>query len=379
MKNRLIIDWLSFSVRVEDNAKSRFKGVLNLGYICDLLGLELGDFSLIGKVPYYKECYKCEGISINVPFDGREGTQGYFITMTGSGCRYFEQIQLNTLFKTVDSVWKDFLNKVRSLTKEGLAVNIPRFDNAVDDVDGVLDINRIADSLSSGAVCTRFQRKAKIAGFSTCYEDESRLLSSYRHSILGTTVEFGSRKSRCLCRFYDKLAEQKQKNFSNPEEMEMLEKLNSWVRMEFEFKDESAIAMVNAFCDMDDYGEFFSQYVNGMIRFIKLDDSNISRCTVEPWWLEFLGTASKLSLSIGDYRPVSRARHMAYVYGKLSGVLYTALSIENSIDSFVENVCDFASRKLKPKHRSLCEGFEYNLEKMYSADFWEALRPRVCL
>lgn len=372
--NRLTVDWFSFSVRYDDKSSVIPDKALNLEFFCDLLELPKEDFVDVGRVSFYRECHKLEGISINVPFEEKEGSQGYFIVMSGQGCRYYEQACRKDLYTVPADVWRKLFSKLRTLTKHGFAVNIPRFDVAMDDFSGLLQMERLVECVKNGEVCSRFDKKRILDDIETYYKEKVRIQQSYSHGLTGMTLTFGARTSRSMCRFYDKLAEQRMKSFGNEMRMKELGEISHWVRMEFEFHKVNAIAMVNEFIDSEDFTSFFVDYVNGILRFIDRDDCNVSRCTPKQWWTQFLGTVRRLTLSLGEWRPVTRERHLDYVYKNLSGSIYTAINIDG-LDSFLEHIIQRASEHLKSKHRALCRGLEFNLKNLCSADLWDYLRP----
>ncbi|MEG1953024.1 MAG: replication initiation factor domain-containing protein [Hydrogenoanaerobacterium sp.] len=369
--NKLLIDWLSFSVRIDTKNPVIFKGVLDLSFIADFLGISLDEFSSCGKVKWYKERYDCNNISVSVPFEHNENKQGYFISMSGKGCRFFENTRKCEDFSDFE-LWRLFFMSLRHLNEIGLSVNVSRVDFASDDFDGNLQIDNIIESVSNREVASRFQNRGGIDSFN--FLDIGRVVWSIKHDVKSSSVTFGSRQSSVFCRFYDKKAEQLQKNFKDDECCKTLFAIPHWVRMEFEFHDDSAIEIINALCDDNDFSEFYSAYVNGMLRFINITDTNVTRCESKKWWLDFIGTTEHIKLSCGDYKPVSRERHLDYVYNHLSGAIYTAMNIDG-VDKFLHTVCVIANGKLKEKYRKLCAGLEFNLKELCSAELWEKLKP----
>lgn len=373
--NKIIIDYFAFSVRIDDKS-SKFDGKLDKQFIFNLLGIHESEFSNLGKCPYYEEMYKCNDITVKVPFEGREVRQGFHISMSGNGCRYFESIQKDGEFINAMDIWRNFFIKVRGLNDKGLSVNITRFDNAVDDFEGLLNLDEIERCMVNREYSSRFRTPSVEGSGGLVYVKDSGYNFNYSHALHGRTYYFGSRKSESFVRFYDKKIEQLQRHFNDEEKREELEKINHWVRMEFEFKDDTAIKMVNAFCDSENYSKFFSKYVNGMLRFVDRDDSNISRCTVKGWWQKFIGTLERLSLAVGEYKPVSLKKCLDYVYGSLFGPVMVAMQ-NDGIDVFLKNIIDNANAKMKTKHRMLCEGMESNLQELCSSGLWEALKPKA--
>lgn len=373
--NRIIVDYFAFSVRLDDKSEVFFNEDLDKSYICKLLNMSETEFSSCGKCAYYKEYFKCNDISIKVPFDGKEGKQGYFISMSGNGCRYFEACQKDGESIDALDIWRGFFLRVRGLTALGLAVNITRLDNAVDDFEGLLDLDKINDCMVSRSYSSRFRTPSIEGSNGMVYTKDAGYNYNFSHALQGRTYYFGSRKSDSFVRFYDKKTEQLQRHFKDEEKREELEKIEHWVRMEFELHDDTAIKMVNAFCDEEDYPVYFAEYVNGMLRFVDRDDSNVTRCTVKDWWAKFIGTVKKISLAVAEYKPVSVSKCCNYVYGSLYGPITVAMQ-NDGVDVFLKNILDNGKAKMKKKHRDLCQGIERNLKELCSAELWQALRPK---
>lgn len=371
------MDFLSFSMRVDSKSPVRFNDVLDFSYICKFLKLPESGFANMGRIKYYKERYECNNISVSVPYDARENQQGYNISMSGNGCRYYEAHIKDSEFIDVSDIWRGLFSRLRELTKKGIAVNVSRLDIAVDDFSGALDIERIERCIDNDEVATRFQKKTVDAGGNDIYIATNHVKTSFFRRIRSKTISFGSRESRSYCRIYDKKAEQMQKHFNDEDKTEFnrLDKIPHWVRLEVEFKDENALSMVNAFIDEKHFPHFFASYINGMLRFIKRDSANTSRCTTQKWWLDFIGTTNKTSISCGDYKPVTAKRHLQYVYKMLSGAIYTAMNLE-SVDTLLNNIVARAQFNLNAKHAKLCNGIERNLENMCSSQLWEFLKPQ---
>lgn len=374
--NRLLVDYFAFSVRLDEKSLVKFDGTLNLDYICRLMCVPSEDFSNCGKVKYYKERYENSGISVSVPFEHNQNRQGFFVAMSGAGCRYFEHSLIQGEMVSCMDIWRNFFRRIRSLTAYGLSINVTRLDIATDDFSGLLDVDRIANCVRRDEVASRFQSRETREGKTDVYQvAETSIIDRFYRRIRGASVNFGSRSSRSYCRIYDKKAEQIQRNYSDKKKVRDLEKIPHWVRMEFEFKDETSMKMVNAFCDEDDFSRFYAGYVNSMLRFYDRDDTNVSRCTTKQWWLDFIGTSEKVSLSVGDYKPVSRERHVNYVITKLSGAIYAAMDIMGVDDLLNTIVSRVNGKGLKAKHANLCVGIEYNLKELCSAELWQALKP----
>lgn len=373
--DRLIIDWFAFSVRLDLKSDRPFIGTLNMQYLCDLLGIPVCCFEQIGKLKFYKEMWKYNNISIAIPYEGAEATEGYLVTLTGDGCRYYERHHYHDLYDTPVTIWTGLFERVRKLNDLGLSVNITRLDIALDDMQGVLDINEISRCALAGEVASRFRTRPSRTSFRCPYLSDGSIIETNDHGQISKTVEFGRRQSRSFCRIYDKLAEQRAKAKDDEARLAELAKIDHWVRVEFVFKAENAIALVQAYCDEPDFARFYASYINGMLRFIHRDDAKVTRCTVKEWWAKFLGTIERITLSLGDWKPINRARHMSYVYRQLSGAIYTAAVITEDVDELFENIVKHATKKLNGKYKMLCLGSERGVEGLSSAQLWRLLNP----
>lgn len=373
--NRIIIDYLSFTIKVDAKSPVVFGSKLTHKFIAWVLGMDIADFVDCGKTRFYEKMYVCNDITIKVPFEGKEDKQGFNVVMTGNGCRHFESLQLGA---DATKIWKDFFIKLRGLTKYGLAVNITRFDNALDDFKGYLDLDKIEESMKNREYVSRFRVAQAIGDNGTVFVRDSKYVHNYKHGLKGRTIYFGSRNSDSFCRFYDKKTEQMQKYFNDKVRMQELEAIEHWVRMEFEFADDTALKMVNAFIDSEDYSKFFGAYVNGMLRFVDGDSSRIERCASKSWWTKFIGTLKRTSLAIGDYKPLTLQKCRNYVYNNLYGPISVVMQ-SDGVDFFLKFINDTALAKIKPKHLALIGTMQEHVKDLCSADLWSVLRPSVAI
>lgn len=284
---------------------------------------------------------------------------GYCVSMTGQGCRYYEEIQKDGDF--VD-FWREFLVRLRDLNNRGYAVNVSRIDIAVDDYDGLLDMGLISDSCNSREFVSQF-RTAYEQGYNNILTGEG----------LGRTIYFGTRKSATLCRFYDKRMEQLHKYRNDPEKYKELLAIPHWVRMEFEFKREQAVKIVNVICDSDDFGKYYSEIVNSYVRFVESDDSNVSRRTMKTWWKKFIGTMNRAKLSVGQFKSFSYEKIVRYYDKYLTTTVYTILS-RMSPEEFFDRTFNLANNRLKAKHRAIISDVKCTYD-MKSSVWWDMLNP----
>lgn len=299
------IDFLTLSCMTSNNITA---GEL-LGRVLETLRLNdiWDEFVLVGRDKFYESVYRYNDISVLVCRDTPEKllAQGICIRFSGNGLAFYQE--------HLHDVWRCDLRRIcrewRSLSVGGYFTRSTRFDYAVDDICRV-DEKPLLTMRKVRISAKRHEFRSRLASNRPRHKMEVDLDSSVKGEIsLGDTVCFGNRKSFVFCRFYDKLLEQRHSH------LDVDENITSWVRCEFEFKGARAMAVFNAFCDMDDddFKGYMSKVFNNYIAFINFDDVNRSRCTLKRWWFEFLGTSEKASLVIPLFRPVTFASTSAWL------------------------------------------------------------------
>lgn len=263
MKAQVLIDWLTFSVKNEKNPDY---------VIMEYLGMDPIMFSDSGSVlPGYANGKSFQNIV--VCYDARENSSfhnmGVCVSMSGKGCRAFETMSAFNADSPVADIsspgWYKLLNRLHVDD----CCNVSRVDLACDDRAGALDLDDIMQCVDDDAVNTRLQ-------------DRSRVVSKRGKVRTGLTQYLGSSKSDFFIRIYDKAAEQGQDGH--------------WVRVEMCMRGDHANAFVELFNDYTDIGKLAAEILGDKVYFVELDNSNISRCTVCQWWLDFLQTLTAVRL-----------------------------------------------------------------------------------
>lgn len=352
-----IIDYLTFSIKPDVRADTPAK--VDKAFLFHFLNLHDSDFVDIGRKGFYEHCYTSNFINVYQPYIDKASEQGWCVSMSGQGCRYYEDIQKDGEFV---NFWREFLSRLRDLTYRGYAVNVSRIDIAVDDYDGLLDMDLISKSCNAREFVSQF-RTAYEQGYNNILTGEGT----------GRTIYFGTRKSATLCRFYDKLIEQRQKFRNDPDRLKELSKIDHWIRMEFEFKREQAVKIVNIICDADNFGKYYAEIVNAYIRFVNPDDINISRQTMKSWWKRFIGTVRKAKLSVGSFKSFSYERMVKYYDKYLTTTIFTILS-RMSLDEFLSRTYNSAVSRLKAKHNAIMSDIKCTYD-LNSAQWWDFLNP----
>lgn len=238
----------------------------------------------VGRIAHYEECVGYENITLCMPSSARFRDQGFCLRMSSQGLDFLERY-LNTYNITS----KQWLGMFRALCFQGFCTNDTRLDYAMDDIHyngekPYITMDKIILSAKNGDMCKR-GHIVDIYDGSGEVLTKTRLKKVNKELVAGRTLTVGSRHSEMCCRFYDKLAEQRQKNQPIPENC------TSWTRCELELKGSAAMGVLNAYLDRDsvDFGKYMRGVVNGYVSFIVRNNSNISRCPVKRWWAKFLG------------------------------------------------------------------------------------------
>lgn len=280
-------DWLTLVVK-SDNSSYSFDDCFSM--LSD--DLKLGDLfrQMIPRyhIPFYDYSLTYEDIVFSYTVEERFHKQGISISFSSSGLDYFSRY-LDTYGLTL----RDWLGEFRAMSLNGWDTRVTRLDFAMDDIryNGDmpdLTMRRVITSIRNkefNSIAFKCNNKAK--GSIDLSEEENYNKSS--KSSIGRTVYIGSRKSDTCIRFYDKFAEQIQKNKTLPYN------ITSWTRCEAELKNGNAMGVINVFIDTDDnkFSEYMCGFINRYISFIYLDNNNISRCSVKRWWISFLNGCKK--------------------------------------------------------------------------------------
>ncbi len=282
--NTISFDWLTFT------GKS-----LDPDFYFSLLGLDRSHFEVIDKyMNGYAHRYYCEGISIM--YGGHDDSMGCCVNISGSGCRFFEESSKYD--------WKELI----SLLVSSDSFHVTRLDVAYDDYTGVLDLSVLRSFVDSGSFVSRCRSW------------------SVTYGSTGTTLYFGSRKSDFMIRIYDKWAEQHKQGEGH------------WVRLEMQMRDKHATEYLKKSLSMP-AGELFCGVLFNYLRFVDLDDSNKSRCSVASFWRIFCDGVKRIRLwtkrgivvtidKLADY-VVRQAGNAFWTVAHCLGLEYTYTLIRN--------------------------------------------------
>lgn len=291
-KNEIGIDWISFT------------SFEPLSVVLDHLGLHDRDlYNLDTGRNGYNTVYKIKDFNAYIMCHTSRKDMGVHVDISASGIDGMFKMwcdkhveELDVPFQGMEARFSilDYLTSIRKYLG-----HFTRVDIAYDDFEynGVLP-----------AYTPRQLFKLQEAG---------RIVSKYRNFKLidekksneytGATFYAGSRSSGNILRVYDKKLEQNKKLKALGKDLLHGE----WIRWELELHDERANLFVDLLVEewSDAYSGscnnvltlYFQKVLMGLMRIIKLDDSNKSRCSTCNKWLKFLNNVEKASISIQVY------------------------------------------------------------------------------
>lgn len=157
-----------------------------------------------------------------------------------------------------------------------------RLDFAVDDFNGILDLDIIREHLQKGWLSTRWR----------VYRPEGQMEIGSDSTEGETTIYIGSRASESFTRVYDKVVEMEAKG--------MEPGVEHWVRFELETKGKRADALARKVLEAEKSGGYILDYINGLIEFKEPSDSDSNKWRWETaqWWTDFIKTVEKTRLSL---------------------------------------------------------------------------------
>lgn len=248
--NQFLIDWAAFTFKLNDPQE-----------VIKIIGLKSSLFTELERgIHGYRKSLRYG--SIGIFYDG-QANMGCHVVMSGLGCRQYEG-------QFDENPWLDLFKNALSFN-----VNFTRLDLAHDNVEGELDLVKLKDAIINRQTRSRFR---------TASENNNFILGrDVEQTDDGHTIYFGKRSSRVFMRFYDKAAQMKTPL--------------PWNRAEIELKNKRAQKAVNLLVSGLPIGQLFVGVLNEYLTIINLDDSNISRCTTQSWWSDWLQSTEKIRLT----------------------------------------------------------------------------------
>lgn len=194
---------------------------------------------------------------------------GVHILLSGSACRELEDL----------ITWKDFFDRILAFN----VCKVTRLDIAIDTYKKYFDINMLRKKIQDGELVSKFKKGT--------YMEQLSISNGSQESA---SLKFGSMSSDIYIVFYDKLSERKNAGYTVDESIDF------WVRTELRFKHDLAVKLT-AMIIQNDYkiGDFIYNILYNYIDFKDYDpyDYTKSRWQTSKFWLDFLGSVSKLSIA----------------------------------------------------------------------------------
>ncbi|MHC1698968.1 MAG: replication initiation factor domain-containing protein [Geobacteraceae bacterium] len=248
--NRSLLDWVSFTIKSNDP----FEAVA-------LIGL---DAALFTEFQYGFSGYKksLQYGNISVFYNGRDD-MGCHVEMSGQGCRHYEA-------HFTGNPWQELFTNALLAN-----ANFKRLDLAIDNVDGALSLEQIHHA------CLDHTKQVR-----TLFSEWRRLQKGSFHeseTLTGETIYLGSTKSHVMFRLYNKAQE------SGIDGL--------WLRFEVQLRDKRAHETAKLFITKITVGSLATGIINNYFVIINDDDSNKSRCTLQPWWSDWLMSTEKIRLT----------------------------------------------------------------------------------
>jgi phage replication initiation protein len=322
---RALVDW----VRVT------FFDLKPMHIIGWILGMKGEDFELINRGRYrYRKTLRCG--NINIYFEGvDEEAMGCCLDISGQGCR---QVEASAAFRGWEEFFKDCL---------GYRCNFPRVDVALDDFKGYFRMEQVNRKVDKKEVLSKFRKVSDQGERSLKPGEDSQT----------KTIRFGSRTSQIMIRFYDKLAEQKNKK------KEIDEDIKFWNRVEIEAKDDRAFAIAVLISKGESLGEMVQGILKNYIRFVVPGkDSNRSRWKTWRPWERFLNGVKRIKLSVAPEEK-SLEESIEWLEKQVAKTLLKVVMAE-SIEFIQELVVNDKNQyKLKPRDYRQIETYRKNKEK----------------
>jgi len=305
-ENQCLIDWFAFTVPHLDPYR-----------VIEMMGFKGGLFTELerGGMGYKK---RLQYGHITVFYDGSEN-MGCHVEMSGQGCREYE---------TSSHSWLDLIAIVE-LDKGKLT----RLDIAIDTVDDSLRLGQINYALRSGNIRTQFTKTRTT---------ESADITAEGLKNKSRTRYFGSGTSRVMFRIYDKAAQ--------------LGLESKWLRFELQLRDDRATVAAGEILRRNDLGFVAAGIINQYIAFIKNDDSNKSRCTLQDWWFNWLHHTEKLKITTAKaIKLVSQVQeYIKKQYAPTLAMIKKAVGVSDFSD-FLKDVISDGYNRLSQKHENIIQ------------------------
>jgi phage replication initiation protein len=306
-ENRSLLDWVSFTFKRDDPHQ-----------VAGIIGI---DPDLFTSFPFgfsgYRKSLRFGNISIY--FDGRDD-MGCHVEMSGQGCRQFEGL-------FTENPWQELFQAI--VSENG---KFTRLDIAIDNVDGALSLEKIWNAIQD------HENQVK-----TLFGEWRRIQKGSFHTgekITGDTIYLGSAKSQVMFRIYDKAQESKT--------------TGHWIRFEIQLRDKRAHEAAKLFASGIPVGSLATGIINTYFSIINNDDSNVSRCSLQSWWSEWLQSTEKIRLATDQSKKLV-SDSMDFIkrqYAPSLAMIRKHLGF-SPFKGFMQDVLDDGTERMGPKHEKI--------------------------
>lgn len=311
-------DWLCFTFPVSYNLESIF----------EILYFDIDNFSTLdhgGKG--YKHMHVCNSSNIRIYYDGNLD-MGINVQVSGSAISYFLSCfrsHLNECFNDISD--EELFRYILSLLKD-IGCNFTRIDIALDDIgSNFFSVDDISAYFDNRQISTRFKTY-----------DHKKPCNTKSHDLLGNTIYFGKGSSDCMLRIYDKQLEQNTKLDSDKQIV------TPWTRWEFQLKQGHANRLIESFINGSSLSSLFFGLLSNCMRIHLNDDTNTTRCTTLPLWIDFISSASKFSFGLSKAES-SLDRTERYLIEQAFPSILKYISVTGSLPKISDNRLSHIERK----------------------------------
>lgn len=347
MENFYLIDWLSFTIPVQDLTDLRPSNVRaflrSLGLAYEFEEREQGRYGYNRSLNFlesinvlYNDFYSID--TSNEKRVIQAMNMGIHIEFSGQGCRYLES--------SIGEDWRGFFALINSL-----GVKYSRLDIALDDYKQMLKFNQIEDKVRDGEVIS-LSRKRDITETVEVSKQEK---FDNKGRSKGKTIYFGTRSSSIYIRFYDKKKEQENKGIEV--------KAKSWQRYEIVLRKEKAEDFISRFCEGETFDSLYLGVLSGAIRFVEQGtDTNKARWQSSPFWLEFLKGIESIKLKSHEVTPeIGKTIDWIDVSVLRSLKLLSKVAKEGDIDLY--QIIENSNKEISERHKMLFNSFDLLTEE----------------
>jgi len=314
------IDWVSVT----------FHGISEREVIEDILLLNPDDFVEMDRGMYgYPQSLRFGEIVI---LYGGRPEMGVHLSMTGAGCREYENIgkvPWSILFRVMLAAEAQFT----------------RLDIALDDHVGYWTIEKIANKVRRGELVSKFKSAKRV---------EKLQISD--GSATGETVYFGSGSSLVTIRMYNKRLEQLGRDDIDPATVPDI-----WNRTEIQARKERAQAIAQLLANGHEVGAILMGILAYYLRFVtrpKNGDSNKSRWKTAQWWQRFLDDVEPIRLTEPCEMETTIERRLAWMRRQVAPSLAAVIRAMDGEMTEIYNLIREGMRRLKPRDYVMIRRFK---------------------